>query len=1286
MGPATAMQHGLLLESTLAGRPWANLEQIVLEGPAAQLDFAALGKAWAQLALRHDALRMCLRPDGAGGIGQKLLESAKPDIAFHDLTGMDAAAQARHLETFLKADRLAGLELAAKPGWRVALFAKGARAEMVWTIHHALIDGTSMAIVLEELGHLLRGAQLPEVPTSRSFTAFSQAGFEQDKLGAETFFAAMFADGHGAAPIVSGNAAPVGRMAIVGERLDEAQSDALRAIVRDAGATTLNAVQLAWSLVLARWTGQAEACFGLVDSGRGTIAGFERTVGCLISTLPMRVQMAADESVLGLLRRLRQTTLAMRQHSHSSVTEVRRWAGLPGKAPLFDTIVMHAHASLAARIAALGADWSAWSVDLFEEGTAAMTLAVADDRRLHVLLEHDPARVPDQMAQAILRQVVRLLGGMAAADAQSRLADLEMLDASETAELRSLGQPQMPLAPHPPCIATRFEAHAAKSPTAVAVIDPASGKSLCYQDLDLAANALAHRLLGAGIGAGDIVALHLPRGADHITALLAVLKLGAAFLPLDTDLPSPWLQDLMARAGAKALVTLNGATAPPADVVIEITPAGGAAKARAYTRPERPAPDPMRRAYVLYTSGSSGAPKAVQGLCGALSAHATAIGAALGLKPQDRVLQFAGLGFDVALEEILPSLLAGATVVIRDAAAAGSMHGFAEFLGRHKVTLANLPASFWHVLVDEIATTGLRLPPSLRLVVTGSERIRPQALRRWRALMPAVGWMNGYGPTEATITATLYDLPVGAALPDQMDEVPIGRPLAHASVAVCAFDGTLAPRGGRGMLWIGGAAVTGGYLGDPAQTARAFRPAAWNGGENCYLTGDQARWRDDGLLEFLGREDRQIKLRGQRIDLNQVESLIAALPNVRQAHVAAIGGENLRLVAWVVCEANSAVEQVTQAVAQRLPRAMRPQVIGVTALPVTANGKVDTAALPDLPAAQGHKAARLSPLAAEIAACMAQVLERDDVPADVSFSDLGGDSLLALRLVSLIETRTGHALQTANLHHDGSALGLAQMLQSGETAPRYTIPIQPQGHKPAFFAIHVLGRNEDLFRPLAAALGPDYPVFGLSVGIPRNLDDISVERTAQAYFNEIQTYHPTGPICLGAVSMAAYFAYELAQRLRAAGREVRVLAVLDAIGPDGRPALSGLAKMRAHVAQIREHGLGHFGRAARNRVDRYRERREALRSAPDQVNAPNLIAANVCAVESYQPKPYEGAVTVFRADHSFWDSPAAIASALGWASVAKGGLVMHDLPGTHLSILHPGNVEVLAAHLKRLIG
>ena len=1265
------MQQGLLLESSLANRPWANLEQIIIEAPADAFDAERLRRVWTILARRHDALRMRLEQDTLGHICQHILP--EPEIVLHVARG-----DADEIEKFLTEDRLIGVDPAIRPGWRITLFSGPDRATMVWTIHHALIDGTSMALVLEELGDLLQGVPLGS-PPEQNLSAYSAALPQQDKAAAKAFFTAMFATEIPSRLLVSSLAGEPCRMALVSQSLSVRDSDALRTAVRGFGATLLNAVQLAWGLVLSRWTGQSTAGFGLVDSGRRLLPGLDRTVGCLISTLPMQLQIDGATGLADALAGLRKTTVAMRQHAHASLTDVRRWAGLPGSAALFDTIVMYAQASLSARMRALGGVWSDWTVRLIEEGAAPLTLAVADGPELHLLIEYDPARVPAGQARQIIEQIAFLLAQMAHAPAGQPLGALEMLPPQERADLLRLGQPHAPLYDAPVDLAARFEGVAAVQPDALALIEGATGQAFTFAALDQAANALAMRLYSAGIGKGDVVALHLPRGAAHVVSILAVLKRGAAFLPLDPDLPGDWRAGLLAKAEAKALIATAGSDlGHPLRLAPDLAERQALAPARAQI-------DAETLAYVLFTSGSTGEPKAVRGLAGALSAHATATIAAYGLTAQDRVLQFAGLGFDVALEEILPTLLAGGTLVTRDPQAAGSVRACLDLIDRHRISVANLPASFWHVLVDELDALGQPPPATLRLMVTGSERIRPSALRTWRALAPDISWINGYGPTEATITATAFVLPGGAALPEMLDDVPIGRPLGHAQVVLRAPDGSLTPRGGRGMLWIGGPAVTGGYLNDATRSAQVFTDNPFGPGR-LYCTGDQAIWRADGLIGFLGRRDRQIKLRGHRIDLNQIEQQLTRLEGVRQVHVAITEEGPARLLAWVLHDPDRPLALIQKQAKQVMPGAMVPQLIGIDHLPVGPNGKIDVRALPMpefVPARA--PAGPDDALTRSIAACMAEVLERDSVPSDASFSDMGGDSLLGLRLVSLIEQRTGHELQTADLHNSGSARALADLLQRGVRRPRYTITIQPNGTKPALFAIHVLGRHEDLYRPLSAALGPDQPFFGLSVGIPRHLDDINVERTARLYFDEILAFHPAGPIGLVAVSMAAYFAFELAQLLRAAGREVRVLALLDAIGPGGRPPLVGRDKLRAHWQQVRKHGPLHFVQVLKNKIDRSRENREVLHSLPDQINPLNLIAANVCAVESYRPQPYGGPLTVFRADRSFWDSPEAIASALGWISVAEGGMQMFDLPGTHLSILEPGNVDVLAGHLARLM-
>lgn len=1265
------MQASLLA----SGAEGSHVEQIIADAPAEILEPSRLRAALDALARAHDVLRMSFIPGDDGQL--RLVVAAQPVIDLRCLDWKQATDLPDATEQLLRHDRAEGADPREGRGWRVTLMELGGgRARLLWTIHHALTDGTSFELVMTQLWSLLQDPDArvePSPPFARLVAQWAQ----QDRTEARDFFITMMkaADDMAALRPPSEQPRSMHSLAAV---LDAETTAALQTAAARAGATVLNTVQAAWALVLSRWTGHPVAAMGLVDSGRAGDPSAVAAVGCVISTLPLLVDLRTTPDLGALLSRLRGLTHGMRRHSHVGLTEIRRWTGRTGAAPLFDTVLMFARETLAEALDRRGCGWT--DVRLVERGDALISLSVHGGPRLRLSLEHDAARLSGEDAARLLDHMSRVLGAIARAGPEAPLGALDMLSPQEMQALIRLGQPERPVPDGTPCLATRFERIAAAHPDRPAVIDAAQGSALGYGQLDRQANAQAQRLADGGLVAGDVVAIALPRGSAQIAAMLAALKAGAAFLPLDPEQPADYLAGLVARVGAKALIA--PANSPVAgSVALHLVPDA----VEQVAPPQRPPPQPDRLAYLIHTSGSTGRPKAVMGLTGALAAHADAIIDCFGLHPPDRVLQFAALGFDVMLEEVWPTLLAGATVVTRDARPLSSALGVLDLIAEHGVSVANLPAGYWHQLVAAMADAPAALPASLRLVVTGSEHVSAGAYRRWRRLAPDVAFMNGYGPTEATITSTLWQSPPSGDGIGPQEDLPIGRPLGHAHVVLRAPDGSLTPRQGQGLLWIGGRAVTGGYLGDPEQTARVFAPDPFHPGGRIYDSGDRAAWNDAGQLVFLGRADRQLKLRGHRIDPAQIEAVLTADPRISEVLVDVQPGPPDRLLAWVAVRQPFDANAVMGRLAARLPRYMQPVLVPVPFLPVTPNGKINRAALPiplPLGRADLRRTGNEDPRALMIAACMAEVLGCGDVPLDAGFDELGGDSLLALRLVSLIQRRSGIVLQATDLLRHPSAEALAAMLAAGPERPRYLVPIQTRGDGIPIIAVHVLGRNQELFRPLAAALDGLHPVYGLTVGIPDDLTTIDIRKTARLYLDELQASFPGQPVCLLAVSMASYFAYELAQQMKGAGHEVAVLGVLDAMGPGGRPMVRGRAKLLAHLRQFRHRGWHHLREVLSHDRDDPDRPRETQAQPGDLPSMDQLIEANVAAVESYEAQPYGGDLVVYRADRSYWDTPEGLASALGWAPVARGRLDLRDLPGTHLSILAERNVDALARDLR----
>ncbi len=456
----------------------------------------------------------------------------------------------------------------------------------------------------------------------------------------------------------------------------------------------------------------------------------------------------------------------MRQFHCTDFAELAVWYGTAADgAALFDAALVYAPQSLDQMLQpvldAIGGR-TAW---LLEEGRMPVTLAVYGQKSLNLTLEYDLARLDHALAEPLLFHILHLLQSLSKASAKSSLASLSMLEPSELAEVQRLSHPDggpADIAIAPPCPIKRIEAICTDRPTETAILLP-DGKSMNYARLDARANGLARDLAEVGVTPGQIGAVNLAQGLNQIIATLAIQKLGAAALPLDLATPELDRNLRAAECDVVAVVGHDGLSGLSLPLVL---PRGSLA----LRAPKRPAPQADRLTHVLHTSGSTGRPKGVMGSTGALSAHASAVSRAYGLRPGDRVLQFASPGFDVALEEVIPTLIAGATRVLRPDDAALSIPTFLDFLTNPKITVANLPSGFWHLLVAELADRGQGLPKSLRLVITGSERVDRCAWANWQRQAPGIDLMNCYGPPEATISASHFQMRKDHPI-DQREEV-----------------------------------------------------------------------------------------------------------------------------------------------------------------------------------------------------------------------------------------------------------------------------------------------------------------------------------------------------------------------------------------------------------------------------------------------------------------------------------------------------------------------------------
>ncbi|KAB7764409.1 non-ribosomal peptide synthetase, partial [Xanthomonas maliensis] len=1023
--PLAALQEGLLFHHVADPHADPYINTTLLAFDTEQQASAFLAAFDATLA-RHDILRTSVAWKHLSTPVQVVWRRAPLQLHRHLLKGPDVAAE---LMAWLRSQHRR-LDLTQAPLIQAHLAEDGPQRRWLVGVvaHHLVLDHTTLALLIEEIGMQLSG-QGQDLPTPLPFRTFIAQAQQTSSSEHRSFFTRMLGDiDHPTMPFgllqSSNDDVPARRHAPVPTTI--AQS--LRTHARQLGVSVSTLFHLAYALCLAHASGRTDVVFGTVLFGRLQGGeGTDRALGMFLNTLPLRVRIDA-RSIVDAVHQTHADMAELLGHEHVALTAVRQCSAIQAPLPLFSALLNYRHAvqpSTHRRDAETSDVWQGVRVLQAEERTTyPVSVSVNDDGigfSLDVLVDPRVAveRVTDFMLQALQQ-----LDAALHRTAHSALCALSALPHDEAAWLLGRAATESTCVAVPQhTLSACFQAKVQQHPHATAVIDGAL--TLSYAQLHAQATQLARRLLAMGVAPGDCVALLLPRSAALIVAEIAVLLCGAAYVALDPSHPPQRLRSLVRDCRAKVLVCgadcdLDSEAAPKLELELsslddEPTP---------LTLLPRAVPTGI--AYVSYTSGSSGQPKGVAVSHAAVLAFALN-GAHAPLQAHDKVAFLANPAFDASTFEVWATLLHGAAIVVVDGDTLLDPIALAQHLSVTGVSILHLTAGllpgYWQGLRDVL--------PSLRCLLTGGDRVDAGAVATILEQAAPQQLLHCYGPTEATTFSLVH--PVQAVAHDT-GHLPIGRPLPGSCVYVLDQHMHLAPIGVTGELHIAGAQLAQGYLHRPDLSAERFvpDPFAATAGQRMYRTGDLARWRADGQLEFLGRNDTQLKIRGFRIEPGEIEAALRACDGVREAVVIADGTADKRLIAYLVGDVKEPA-LVRAQLARRLPDYMLPAAyVSLDALPLTRNGKLDRAAVRMLEPKTLDPAAYVAPmgeLEQIVAALWCELLDLPQVGRHDNFFALGGHSLLAVKLIERLR-RLGWELDVRRLFSTPTLEALASALHA----------------------------------------------------------------------------------------------------------------------------------------------------------------------------------------------------------------------------------------------------------------
>ncbi len=1178
-------------------------------------------------------------------------------------------------QSWLAEDRLAPLPLAGGRPWRAAFWPSGRK--LVWTFHHALLDGRSIARILRSFQVRLRGET--EAPTGLQAIRRTPPSADQIARAAE-FHRRAFAGLETRIPEFPLD--PKGVPARVRRTLGGPLTDRLSDTAGALGVTPATLVTWAWGRAFARVSGTNSAAIGQVRSGppHPGCAGFS------MNTVPLVIP-APQTDIPAALRELRQRMLEMREIEQVSPQDLPADVFGTSDSPWPAGVLMVESGTLHHQV---GFSPEIESIILHESSTSPLLASAAIFPQLDLEIEADGHGFGPDALSSLIELWVEFLD-----QAITENDRFELLPETMDRQLRTWESGGETMENGHLAALWNKAVRSFPQDTAIWITE----SPLTYSELEDRAKILAARLHEAGVTPGTAVASLLHDRIHLAPCLLALVRLGAISVPLDPALPAARHRAIVADSQAR-LVIADGACPP-----LELPCLDFHGESRAQPPAHIPT-DPSQVLALLYTSGSTGVPKGVMMHHEGVTNEALAIARLAGIKRGDRLLQFASPGFDASLEELLAALLSGATLVPRPEEIATDLALFHRFLHTAEITVLDLTTAFWAAWCAWMVAQNETIPPKVRIAVIGGERLSAAAARDWTQAGGASRQLiNTYGPTEASIVATYSTIPSGWTA---AEDPPIGKPLPGVLARIADSAGRRLPPGAAGELWLGGPCLSPGYWQKPDKTADSF-PVLEDG--RWYRTGDRAHWDEHGCLRFLGRQDDQLKIRGHRVEPAEVIRILESYPGVAAVHVGPLTEtDTTRLAAWVRWTSPPAhgwPAALSAHTATRLAAAAVPsRWAAVDEFPLTERGKLDRRALPHPTLTAAESTAFEAPATAteiQLASFFSGLLGIAEISRHDSFFELGGHSLAALQLFASISNHWHIRIPMATLIQAPTPRLLGSVVDRETAAARQggvprsvVIPVRAEGHLAPLFCIHGGDGGVIFYRDLAKHLPAGRPLLAIeapALGADEEVRVIPVEESAAHYIRALREHQPRGPFHLAGYSYGGLLVYEMASQLIAAGESVAFAGLFDTVNP-AAPTREYSLLERAEVfwnAERDSHLLSRVSRMlvriregiATNR--RVKQEIHAARTAGSTqphsgIRALQVREAHWQSMTIYQPPAIDCHITLFKTQSA--DDKFELPHDYGWSRLVK-TLEIIEVPGQHLTMFAPRHVGALARHVAR---